>query len=98
MYHIHSSNLSNNSANIVLVIVVIVANIIIIIVSSTEDKQFYVRYRLCNWQTALAEFSKPEFSVVRQHEEFIWLHDRFEENEDYAGIVVSIAVGRFLFL
>ena len=28
-------------------------------------------------------------SVVRQHEEFIWLHDRFVENEDYAGIVVS---------
>jgi len=41
-------------------------------------------------QTTLPEFSKPEFSVVRQHEEFVWLHDRFEENEEYAGIVVSI--------
>ena len=40
-------------------------------------------------QTTLPEFAKPEFSVVRQHEEFVWLHDRFEENEDYAGIVVS---------
>jgi len=39
----------------------------------------------------LPEFSKPEFSVVRQHEEFVWLHDRFEENEDYGGIVVSKA-------
>jgi len=42
-----------------------------------------------HWQTTLPEFSKPEFSVVRQHEEFVWLHDRFEENEEYAGIVVS---------
>ncbi len=28
--------------------------------------------------------------MVRQHEEFVWLHDRYEENEDYAGIVVSL--------
>lgn len=28
--------------------------------------------------------------MVRQHEEFVWLHDRYEENEDYAGIVVSV--------
>lgn len=40
-------------------------------------------------QTTLPEFRQPEFSVVRQHEEFVWLHDRYEENEDYAGIVVS---------
>ena len=26
---------------------------------------------------------------MREHEEFIWLHDRYVENEDYAGIVVS---------
>ena len=37
----------------------------------------------------LPEFSKPEFSVVRLHEEFVWLHDRFEENELYAGNIVS---------
>ena len=40
-------------------------------------------------QTTLPDFREPEFSVVRQHEEFVWLHDRYEENEDYAGIVVS---------
>lgn len=27
--------------------------------------------------------------MVRQHEEFVWLHDRFEENEEYAGYIVS---------
>lgn len=25
---------------------------------------------------------------MREHEEFVWLHDRFVENEDYAGILV----------
>lgn len=40
-------------------------------------------------QTSLKEFAKPDFSVVRQHEEFIWLHDRFEEDEAYAGYIVS---------
>ena len=36
----------------------------------------------------MKEFDGKEFSVIRDHEEFIWLHDRFVENEDYAGIVV----------
>lgn len=40
------------------------------------------------FQTDLKEFQGTEFSVIRDHEEFIWLHDRFVETEDYAGIVV----------
>lgn len=28
--------------------------------------------------------------MVREHEEFVWLHDRYVENEEYAGIIVSI--------
>ena len=44
------------------------------------------------YQTTLPDFQKPEFSVVRQHEEFIWLHDRFEENEEYAGYIVGIDI------
>lgn len=39
-------------------------------------------------RTTLPEYAKPDFLVVRQHEEFIWLHDRFEENEDYAGYII----------
>lgn len=39
-------------------------------------------------KTTLPDYAKNEFSVVRQHEEFIWLHDRFEENEDYAGFII----------
>nr|CAG4644768.1 EOG090X05NC [Leptodora kindtii] len=39
-------------------------------------------------KTNLPEFAKADFSVVRQHEEFIWLHDRFEEDESYAGYII----------
>uniref|UniRef100_A0A8C8W4D6 Sorting nexin-6 n=1 Tax=Peromyscus maniculatus bairdii TaxID=230844 RepID=A0A8C8W4D6_PERMB len=46
-------------------------------------------------KSSLPNFKQDEFSVVRQHEEFIWLHDSFVENEDYAGYIVSI---RFPFL
>lgn len=40
--------------------------------------------------TTLPEFQKPDNLVVRQHEEFVWLHDRFEENEEYAGYIVCL--------
>lgn len=51
---------------------------------SEKDKvKFTVHTR-----TTLKNFQKPEFLVVRQHEEFIWLHDRFEENPIYAGYIV----------
>ncbi|XP_034935495.1 sorting nexin-6 isoform X2 [Chelonus insularis] len=39
-------------------------------------------------KTTLPKFQKPEFLVVRQHEEFVWLHDRFEEEEEYAGYII----------
>lgn len=40
-------------------------------------------------KTTLPEYEKPEFFVMREHEDFVWLHDRFEENEKYAGYIVS---------
>lgn len=40
-------------------------------------------------KTTVKDFAKPEFSVVREHEEFIWLHDVIEETEAYAGYIVS---------
>ncbi|XP_076442278.1 sorting nexin-6-like [Babylonia areolata] len=45
-------------------------------------------------KTTLPQFHRHEMSVVRQHEEFVWLHDRFVENEDYAGIVIPPAPPR----
>lgn len=32
---------------------------------------------------------RPETSVVREHEEFLWLHSVLDENESYAGFIVS---------
>lgn len=43
-----------------------------------------------NVQTTLKAYKKADFTTVREHEEFVWLHDRFVENEEYAGIIVSI--------
>ena len=40
-------------------------------------------------QTTLPDFRESEFSVQREHEEFTWLHTMYDENPDYAGIVVS---------
>lgn len=40
-------------------------------------------------RTTMPLYAKKDFIVVRLHEEFIWLHDRFEENEEYAGYIVS---------
>lgn len=40
------------------------------------------------FQSGLPQFAQPEFSVVRQHEEFIWLHDTYVDNEEYAGLIV----------
>lgn len=44
--------------------------------------------RFLSPQSTLPNFKQNEFSVVRQHEEFIWLHDSFVENEEYAGYIV----------
>uniref|UniRef100_A0A7N8YGD0 Sorting nexin n=1 Tax=Mastacembelus armatus TaxID=205130 RepID=A0A7N8YGD0_9TELE len=42
-------------------------------------------------KTTLSCFQKPEFSVPRQHEDFIWLHDTLVETEDYAGLIIPPA-------
>ncbi len=36
----------------------------------------------------MTKFTRTEFSVIRLHEEFIWLHDTFAENPDYAGYII----------
>ncbi|XP_017853912.1 sorting nexin-32 isoform X3 [Drosophila busckii] len=51
--------------------------------SEKEKVKFTVHTR-----TTLPGFSKKDNNVVRQHEEFVWLHDRIEENEDYAGYII----------
>ena len=36
----------------------------------------------------MKSFSQREFSVIREHEEFVWLHDRFVENDEFAGYII----------
>lgn len=39
-------------------------------------------------KTSIKAFKENEFSVIREHEEFVWLHDRFVENEEFAGYII----------
>ncbi|XP_050405287.1 sorting nexin-6 [Patella vulgata] len=55
---------------------------------SERDK---VKFTVHTKTTLLQRFKQAEFSVVRQHEEFIWLHDRYVENSEYAGIIIPPA-------
>uniref|UniRef100_UPI00358DDCA0 sorting nexin-6-like n=2 Tax=Myxine glutinosa TaxID=7769 RepID=UPI00358DDCA0 len=41
--------------------------------------------------TTLPHFKNSESSVVREHDEFIWLHNVYVENKDYAGIIIPPA-------
>jgi len=51
---------------------------------SEKDKvKFTVHTR-----SGMPEFQKPEFSVIRLHEDFIWLHDVIQDNPEYAGFII----------
>ena len=39
-------------------------------------------------KTNLKHFASNEFSVIREHDEFAWLHDRFVENDEFAGYII----------
>ncbi|KAJ8250830.1 hypothetical protein COCON_G00227520 [Conger conger] len=45
-------------------------------------------------KTTLGTFQKQDFSVPRQHEDFIWLHDTLVETEEYAGLIIPPAPPR----
>lgn len=56
-------------------------------ISDALSERDRVRFTV-HTRTKLPQFSKPFMSVVRQHEEFIWLHDCLEENDNYAGYII----------
>ncbi|CAF1050050.1 unnamed protein product [Rotaria sordida] len=57
---------------------------------SEKDKVKFTVYT----KTTSPIFQESEFSVTRLHEEFIWLHDRCNENEEYAGLIIPPAPPR----
>ncbi|XP_055988020.1 sorting nexin-32 [Sorex fumeus] len=58
-------------------------------VSERDKVKFTVQTKSC-----LPHFAQPEFRVVRQHEEFVWLHDTYVDNEEYAGLIIPPAPPR----
>lgn len=69
-------------------IVPLTDNSLLVDISDALSEKDKVKFTV-HTRTTLPLFQKPEFFVVRQHEEFVWLHDRFEENVAYAGYIVS---------
>lgn len=78
-------------------------NSLLVDISDALSEKDRVKFTV-HTRTTLQGYAKPDFFVVRQHEEFVWLNDRFEENEEYAGYIVSfdnhfkIDLQKFLFL
>ncbi|XP_032494833.1 sorting nexin-32 isoform X4 [Phocoena sinus] len=52
-------------------------------VSERDKVKFTVQTKSC-----VPHLAQTEFSVVRHHEEFIWLHNAYVENEEYAGLIL----------
>lgn len=64
-------------------------NTLLVDISDALSEKDKVKFTV-HTRTTFPTYAKKDFFVVRQHEEFIWLHDRYEENEEYAGYIVSI--------
>jgi len=62
-------------------------NSLVVDISDALSEKDRVKFTV-HTRTTLPGYAKPDFFVVRQHEEFVWLHDRFEENEEYAGYII----------
>lgn len=60
---------------------------LVVDISDALSEQEKVKFTV-HTKTTLKAFKKADFTTVREHEEFIWLHDRFIENEEYAGIII----------
>lgn len=66
-------------------------NALIVEISDALSEKDKVKFTV-HTKTKNAAFQKTSFQVVRQHEEFVWLHDRFEENPSYVGFIVSYLI------
>ena len=56
-------------------------------ISDALSERDWVKFTV-HTKTSMPDFAKTEFSVIRLHEEFIWLHDTLVENKEYAGYVI----------
>ncbi|CAH1127001.1 unnamed protein product [Ceutorhynchus assimilis] len=62
-------------------------NSLVVDISDALSEKDKVKFTV-HTRTTMKNFQKSEFLVVRQHEEFIWLHDCYEEKPKYAGYII----------
>lgn len=65
-------------------------NSLLVDISDAVSERDKVRFTV-HTKTTLAVFQQRDFSVIRQHEEFIWLHDSFIDNDDYSAFLIPPA-------
>jgi len=63
------------------------SEVLVVDISDALSEKDKVKFTV-HTKTNLASFSRTEFSVVRQHEEFIWLHTVLVESEAYSGFII----------
>lgn len=66
-------------------------NSLVVDISDALSEKDKVKFTV-HTRTTIPGYAKQDMYVVRQHEEFVWLHDRFEENEEYAGYIVGYSL------
>jgi len=57
-------------------------------ISDALSERDWVKFTVHTRTTMTSKFASHEFSVIRLHEEFIWLHDTYNDNPDYAGFII----------
>uniref|UniRef100_A0A1I8H6X5 PX domain-containing protein n=1 Tax=Macrostomum lignano TaxID=282301 RepID=A0A1I8H6X5_9PLAT len=57
-------------------------------ISDALSEKERVKFTIRTVTSLVPRFARPEFSVIRTHEEFAWLADRLAENVEYAGCVI----------
>merc|ERR1712168_955673 len=56
-------------------------------ISDALSERDWVKFTV-HTRTSMSKFASQEFSVIRLHEEFVWLHDTYNENQEYAGFII----------
>uniref|UniRef100_A0A1I8AKF1 PX domain-containing protein n=1 Tax=Steinernema glaseri TaxID=37863 RepID=A0A1I8AKF1_9BILA len=62
-------------------------NALVIDISDALSERDKVKYTV-HTKTTFEKFAKKDVSVVREHEEFKWLHNCLVDTEDYAGFII----------
>jgi len=57
-------------------------------ISDALSERDWVKFTVHTRTTMTGKFASHEFSVIRLHEEFRWLHDTYSDNPDYAGFII----------